>query len=138
MDKNFDIYGMDSRLEGAIHDIKNSKEICKKNKGNILEFSEHCFAEGLSKARIEKYTRTLGKIAILLEKPFTDAIKKDIEKLVAKIEKKDYSDWTKKDYKVALKKFYKWFRDSEEYPEEVRWIKTTILGVCKIRVGDFC
>ena len=43
------------------------------------------------------------------------------------IEKKDYSAWTKHDYKVTIKRFYKWLKGNDEtYPEEVKWIKTTL------------
>ncbi|MEM2751143.1 MAG: tyrosine-type recombinase/integrase, partial [Nitrososphaerales archaeon] len=46
--------------------------------------------------------------------------------MVYKIERKDYSPFTKHDYKVVLKKFYKWLCGGEEYPEQVKWIKTTL------------
>ncbi len=32
---------------------------------------------------------------------------------------------TKRDYKIILHVFYKWLRKTEDYPEEVRWIKAT-------------
>ena len=39
----------------------------------------------------------------------------------------DYSAWTKHDYKVCLKRFYKWLKGNDEvYPDEVKWIKTTL------------
>lgn len=41
-------------------------------------------------------------------------------------EEKDYSEWTKHDYKLILKIFFRWLRKTEDYPEEVRWIKTRI------------
>jgi len=62
-------------------------------------------------------------IARWLNKPFEDATKEDLLKLVQKIELSDYSDWTKHDYKAMLKIFYRWLRGTEEYPEEVRWIR---------------
>ena len=43
------------------------------------------------------------------------------------IEKRDYSAWTKHDYKVIIKRFYKWLKGNDEtYPDEVKWIKTTL------------
>ncbi len=38
----------------------------------------------------------------------------------------EYSEWTKKDFKVTLKKFYKWLRKTETYPDEVRFLKTSV------------
>lgn len=51
----------------------------------------------------------------------------DIEKLVVKInQNEEWSEWTKYDYKVALKKFYKWFNGGEECHAVARWIPTKI------------
>ena len=49
--------------------------------------------------------------------------KEDIVDLIAKVEERNVSPWTKHDYKAVLKRFYKCFRDSDNYPAEVRWIK---------------
>ena len=45
---------------------------------------------------------------------------------MANINRSDYSAWTKNDYKVALKKFYKWLRKlpDDQEPPETSWIKT--------------
>jgi site-specific recombinase XerD len=75
----------------------------------------------------------LRVIAQILKKDYDGADKGDITGVVRKIEEKRYSDWTKHDYKVTLKKFYRWLRDSEEYPDEVRWIKTTVRK-CKTKL----
>jgi len=42
---------------------------------------------------------------------------------VRQIEAKRLSEWTKHDYRTTLKKFFKWLRGSEDYPEEVGWIR---------------
>ena len=90
----------------------------------ILEFHSQLVAEGMSIARRLKYLVTLRTIATLLGKPFSEVTKEDIIGFVGTIEQRDYSDWTKRDYKVLLKRFYKWFRRCEEgYPPEVKWIK---------------
>jgi integrase/ribosomal protein L40E len=65
-------------------------------------------------------------IGVGISKPFEKASKKDIQKFVAAIEQRNYAEWTKHGYKVALKKFYKWLSDSETYPEQVSWIKATV------------
>jgi len=100
--------------------------VSSKNLQLIKQFSDSCYAEGIGKLRVMKYIYTLKNLSSMLNKEFDKAKKKDIITLVGAIEKKDYSDWTKHDYKVAVKKFYKWLRDTEEYPAEVKWIKTTV------------
>jgi len=70
-------------------------------------------AEGLSRARIWKCLSTLRRLVELLGKPFEEATKDDIVELIAKIERRGYAEWTKHDYKVILRKFYKWLRGTE-------------------------
>jgi site-specific recombinase XerD/ribosomal protein L40E len=103
--------------------IKGSEEILDENKKILIEFYHACVTQGLTLARIEKYFFHLYHLAKLIKKPFPFCEKEDIQKLVEVIESRDYSDWTKHDYKIILRKFFKWLRGSEDYPEEVKWIK---------------
>lgn len=120
-----DIHGYERQLEAALRRIKKSN-LSEKNKLAIVKFQEDCFANGLSIPRVLHYMSRLQKIALWLGKDFKDAAKDDIIHLVEKIERMDYSEYTKHGFKVALKKFYKWLRKSEHYPKEVRWIKSTV------------
>jgi len=92
----------------------------------LISLEKSLTAEGLSPARILKYLLTLRRIYSILQKPFQEATREDIETVLQKIEKENYSAWTKQNYRVILKRFYKWLRKSEQYPPEVSWIKTTI------------
>ena len=91
----------------------------------LLKYYRSRVAEGLSLARIIKCLYTLSHISKSLAKPFTEATKDDIVNFIAKIEERSLSQWTKHDYKVILKKFYKWLHNSENYPPEVNWIKVS-------------
>lgn len=126
MRKVTDIHNYDRRLKSALRKIKESDKISDNNKATILKFTNSCFAEGLSKPRIERYVQMLHSIAVILRKDFEKASRNDIEKVMAKIERKSYSPWTKQIYRVTFKKFYRWLRGGEDYPPEVKWIKTTI------------
>ncbi|MEK6837947.1 MAG: hypothetical protein AABX69_04815, partial [Nanoarchaeota archaeon] len=77
------------------------------NEALIGDFLENCYAEGLGERRVKKYGYTLKSLSARLKKDFDMAVKEDIIKVVSQIEKSNYADWTKHDYKVALKKFYK-------------------------------
>jgi site-specific recombinase XerD/ribosomal protein L40E len=118
-----DIYNYRRTLDKALHSLENLNE---ENKLEILRFYHDCVAEGLSQARIIKYIVTLRRIANILAKPFSQVTKEDIASFVERIESASYSNWTKRDYKIVLKKFFKWFRKTEDYPEEVKWIKAKI------------
>jgi len=112
-----------NRLSKAKILIKTTKDILPDNKKQILNFVERLSAEGLSKARQIKYLYNLKTISILLEKEFAKAKKSDIEKLCSKINNSKYTDWTKHDFLVETKRFYKWLKNSDEYPPEVKWVK---------------
>ncbi len=43
-------------------------------------------------------------IGVSIEKPPDKASKKDVQRFLAEIEQRNYSEWTKHGYKVALKK----------------------------------
>jgi site-specific recombinase XerD/ribosomal protein L40E len=118
-----DIYNYRRVLDKALHSLEDLNE---ENKLEILRFYHDCVAEGLSQARIIKYLVTLRRIASILAKPFSQVTKEDIASFVERIESASYSDWTKRDYKIVLKKFFKWLRKTEDYPEEVKWIKVKI------------
>ncbi len=112
------------QIDNAIERLKTNPQISKENKKLILKFLNDCFSEGLSIRRVLKYAQYLRKIALLLGKDFDKADKDDIKELAIKIDRLDTSDWTKHDYKVMLKKFYKVMEgNGEEYPDKVKWLK---------------
>ncbi len=98
----------------------------KANRTKIMEFYESCVADGLTPIRVLRLLQMMKRIGVELKKPFVSVTRHDVQKLLVQIEKRDYSDWTKHDYRVALKKFYKWLRGAETYPPEVSWITTTV------------
>lgn len=96
------------------------------NKNILIKYMNSCFADSLSEHRIVKYLGNLKTISKILNKPFIECNKEDIVNLMAQIEQKEYAAWTKKDYKVTIKRFYKWLRETDDFPQEVKWIKTTL------------
>ena len=125
--KQIDIHDFDHRLSLAEKLVDKCNPISARNSELIRKYEDYCFSQGLSKGRIAKYILTLRKIAEWLKKDFNEATKEDLEQLINQLERSDYSPWTKHDYKVALKRFYKWLKGTEdEYPIEVKWIKTTL------------
>lgn len=106
--------------------IRTSRELSGRNKILIIRFENTCVSEGLSAGRILKYLTWLCSLAKWLRKDFDKVTKNDMVKLLGRIERMNYSEWTKHDLKVTLKKFYKWLRGGEDYPPEVRWFKTPI------------
>lgn len=96
------------------------------NKQDILAFRDQCFSEGLSVARVEKYLGHLKSLASRLNKDFAAATMEDIQRLVRDIERADLSEWTKRDFRITLKKFYRWLRGTERDPPEVAWLRSDV------------
>jgi len=124
-----DIHNRKRQLERRLIKLERIP-IIKKNKEFILKFKNDCHAEGIGDGRIVRCIDHLIRISDLLGKPFDETNKEDIRALMGKLETskiinrdEPLSPSTKYAIKVILKKFYKWLRDTEEYPEEVRWIK---------------
>jgi integrase/ribosomal protein L40E len=122
MSRAVEIYPYERDLRNEIKKIKSDPY----NSEHLMRYYNSRIAEGISKGRILKCMCTIRRISQMLGKSFSDATKDDFVRIVAEIEQSNLADWTKRDCKVVLKHFYKWFRNWEDgSPPEVRWIKKT-------------
>jgi len=119
-----DIYGLAEKLKRKLAQIRKAGDIPAHNKSRILEFERHCRASGIGVARTLRYLHDLPRLSEMLGKDVESATKADMERVLRAMEDTDYSPRTKLDFKVTVKRFYKWLNGGEEYPECVRWIKT--------------
>jgi integrase/recombinase XerD len=87
----------------------------KINKQLILDFQDYLFAKGTKKVRISKLIGEIRNICDWLAPlNLNEVTKKDLEKLISKLQQKEeYKDSTKSDYKRCLKQFYNWFEDED-------------------------
>lgn len=107
-------------------ELERLKTLPDSDRNLILEFKNFLEAQGLSGLRVYKYLYTLRRFHNMLGKHFQDADRKDLERVIAEIEKSNMAAWTKQSYKVIVKRFYKWLYGEEQYPPEVSWIKPRI------------
>jgi integrase/ribosomal protein L40E len=122
-----DLYNRKNKLDALVISIKSNRKISARNKTILLDFHNSCFADSLSVGRIQKLLNVMSKVAQWMKKDLEKANRDDIMQIVQIVEKQPFADWTKYDYKVVIKKFYKWLRKTEDtYPDEVRWIKPRI------------
>jgi site-specific recombinase XerD/ribosomal protein L40E len=123
--KRRDIHKYGVALELADKRLHNP--VSKRNAEVVRRFERALLSEGLTPGRVVKYLAGLKTLAEHLVTDFEDATKEDIEDLMLWVERSDYSPWTKHDFKVVIKRFYKWLRgNNEDYPPEVKWIRTTL------------
>lgn len=92
----------------------------------ILNFIGDLQADRISELRTSKYLYLLRQIAIMLSKNLDKVTIADTKRLVAEINKSEYAEWSKNDYKIALKRFFKWLRKlpDQQEPPETSWIRT--------------
>jgi len=109
-----------ARLDGL-----NDPGVTKHNRTLITDFINWCFSNRIGEHRAVKYISTLKHIAIDLNIDFDKVTKKEMEAYIGRLERSDKSNWTKHDYKIAVKKFYTWLNGGKE-SELTDWIKTTL------------
>jgi len=129
------IYNYESRFKGALKSLERSG-LPERNRKLILGFIEDRLSDGLSKARVIKYINYLIKLSRWLGKDFDSANRDDIKSVVMEIEQSTYVDFSKSELRMVLRKLYKWLRQSEDYPPEVRWIRPRMKKVSKIKMPE--
>ncbi len=118
-----EIYRYPAKIENEVRSIQ--EQLRKEDSQVLLKYYKTRIAEGTSQARILKCLNTLKLLSRISTKPFADLNKDDVVELMAGIEQRKISAWTKHDYKVILRKFFQWLRNCEDgqYPVEVKWIR---------------
>ncbi len=109
-----------ARLDGLV-----DPGVSELNREHITGFIDWCFSNRIGEHRAVKYISTLKHIAIDLNMDFDKVTKKEMEAYIGRLERSDKSNWTKHDYKIAVKKFYAWLNGGKE-SELTDWIKTTL------------
>src|SRR3989344_2746599 len=111
------------------------KRVSKRNVELILTFKNYLFTKNLSVPRILKYVDHLTSLCYMMDacnliqnKDLDKLTKSDIQQLVAIIQQRDYSPYTRHSFKIVIKKFMCWVKNCEEgeIPLEVKWMKTII------------
>lgn len=111
------------RLQADLKRLESSDKITQQHKEKIFKFLELVNAQGRSPATKRNIIWTLMTIGEILGKPFEDANYDDIVRVVGAIENRYQSKKSKKALKADIRRFYKWLRQTPDYPPEVSWIK---------------
>jgi len=119
-----DLYDYPKRLDSALKKVENDKGISAKNKRAILSFCRIRLAKGSSKARVAKVAYCLRYWAVWLGSDFAKANKEQLIDLIGGLENREFSEYTKYDFKIVLKMFFKWLKGKDEFfPPEISWLK---------------
>ncbi|MEM2370424.1 MAG: hypothetical protein QXH51_05930 [Candidatus Bathyarchaeia archaeon] len=123
----FDIHGFERRLEGyrrIIAGFGHNGEVA-------LRFLDHLFSLGLSVARVCKYADHAIALLRVIDFELEKATKRDVERIVAWINRQPYREWTKHAKKITLRKLIQYAKYGScdrgtPMPSEVAWIKLTV------------
>jgi integrase/recombinase XerD len=123
----------DQIFERAMKRLKTTPDVIEEDRHCVLRLVEHLLAKGVGKSRVVKYINHLivvARIAVKIDgEPIGQFNRTRIEKVIGRINTRRYTEHTKHDYKIIIKKYFQWLRgcdeDAHEYPPEVAWIKTS-------------
>ncbi|MDO8339080.1 MAG: site-specific integrase [Candidatus Burarchaeum sp.] len=111
-------------FEAACRRVGEDAQVCKENKQAIIDFCKAKLAKGSSKVRVVKCAYCLRYFAHWLKAPFAQASKDSLISLVGELESQPYAEYSKYDFKIVLKMFYKWLKGNDETsPPEISWLK---------------
>ena len=113
-----DIHNYDRKYERGFKALE-SADISKHNKELIRHFHDDLVLENISKPRLITYLNKLKILAQRMKKDLDAATSQDIKDIVSNLQQSSYSAWTKKTYKIIIRRFYKWLGK----PDLVSWIK---------------
>ena len=116
------------RFERLLERVLSDKKLSSNSKSLIREHIAYLQAQGRDTKTSIKHLYCLKVFVDFSEGKvdFKALTRKDIEKIIAKLESSDYKPETKRNVKAVVKGFWKHaFGQDEFYPEPIRWIKTT-------------
>ena len=121
-----DIHNFKRRLERAIKFLNAHPGVSQHNKALVMQFLDRLKAEDLSLARQMGYVQRLTAIAVILGKDFDKTNQEDVEQLIKAVNAKGWAEWAKDNYRVAVKRFWRWLKDLPrgKDPAETEWIRT--------------
>jgi len=137
-----DIHGFSSQLRSQERKLIYSTKISERNKKMILDYLRDCELgktvlrgqkKKIGNARLVKYMIAMQQIAVWLNKDFDQVTQADMETYILNLERDricsnkgtPYQSSAKRDFKVTIRKFYKWLLgENETFPPLVRWIDT--------------
>ncbi|MEM1562620.1 MAG: site-specific integrase [Candidatus Bathyarchaeia archaeon] len=125
-------------MKGEIYDYEERLERYRRiiagfgHNGEIaLRFLDHLASLGLSIARLSKVAGHLPALLRAIDFNLEEATRRDVERVVAWINRQPYREWTKHDKKLVLRKLIQYAKvgrcdKDAPMPPEVSWIKLNV------------
>ena len=117
------------QFERLLERVLSDKKLTSNSKSLVKEHVDFLRAQGRDVRTLVKHLYCLKVFVDFAEGKvdFKVLTRKDIERIIAKLESSDYKPETKRNVKAVVKGFWKHaFGQDEFYPEPIRWVKTTL------------
>ena len=117
------------QFERLLERILSDKKLTSNSKSLVKEHIAYLQAQGRDVKTLLKHLYCLKVFVDFAEGKvdFKTLTRKDIERIIAKLESSDYKPETKRNVKAVVKGFWRHaFGQDEFYPEPVRWLRTTL------------
>ena len=98
--------------------LQSSPDVSDDDKASIIGLVKYLLAKDVSKQRAVKYINHLIVSARMAGKPLGQLNRKDMETLISHINTVGYTNHTKHDYKIIIKKYFQWLRGEETQPDK--------------------
>ncbi len=82
-------------------------------------FINDLLAQGYSTGRVDKYLSSFVSIARMLKVSFKEVKEADVKRYAAQLERSDYAEWSKHDFRVVIRKYLRWLGKNDT----VSWLK---------------
>lgn len=101
-----DAHNYERRIERFFEKLDKNRSMPKEDKEILKKYRDYLVSEGITFGRLGKYLTDLRKASELLAKKFRSANEQDIRRIVSIYKKNEkYSPWSKRDFKIAIRKF---------------------------------
>lgn len=112
-------YDTERRLKSSERRIENSN-FSERDKNLLFSYEADLFVDGLGECQVLKYLDQLYRLRLWLDTDFELAKENALKILVGYIQRRDVSASTKRDYKICLRKFFRWLYNDDSV---LNWIK---------------
>ena len=117
------------RFERLLERVLSDKKLTPNSRSLVKEHIAYLQAQGRDTKTLIKHLYCLKVFVDFAEGKvdFKTMSRKDVERIIAKLEGSNYRPETRRNVKSIIKAFWRHFAGSDEfYPEPIRWIRTTV------------
>ena len=114
----------DKRYARYIEKILADSRISKDNLEILKKYDSQGILQQVTTGTRQQRLITLKQLALFAKKDFKALTKEDIENFFSSLGILQNKTWSTKG--AFIKSFFKWLYKSDEYPQNVKWIKTTV------------